>query len=110
MQTLKGKVNRDLTQQARETEDRIKAFKQLGDQQIQSIRDDTEQKMFGMNEIVTKCFNKVDAMLPTDEILKIVDNSIKDTLADLTNQVVELTDSVDKRFLKIYTEELWEEN
>ena len=52
MTNLKSKVNRDLTQQSRETEDRIKAFKTLGDQSIQAIRDDTETKMTEMNDIV----------------------------------------------------------
>jgi hypothetical protein len=49
-------------------------------------------------------------MKTTPEILEIVDNTITTTLSDLTNQVVDLRDSVDKRFLKIYQEELWEEN
>jgi len=40
--------------------------------------------------------------MSTPEILEIVNKTITSTLADLTNQVVDLTDSVDKRFLKIY--------
>ena len=82
--SLKNKLTRDLQQSARETDDKVKAFKQISDQSIQTMRESMETAIKEMNATVTKCNEKVEKIIPTDQLLHMINNTISGLITSLT--------------------------
>ena len=61
-----------------------------------------------MSATVTKCNDKVEKIMPTDEVLKVVNNTIDGTLQELRQKVKDLTSTLDMKFEMLYADELYE--
>ncbi len=61
-----------------------------------------------MTLTVSKCNEKVEIIMPTSDLLKVVNDTIEGQLSAIKTDVRDLTSSVDMRIEMIYKEHLWE--
>lgn len=107
---LRQKTTKDVATISKETEEKIKAFKQLGDANLVTMRDAFDVQLDESAKKVEECWNKINKIKPTELVLKEVHKTIESKLSGLHNQITDLSSSVSARFLKLYQEELWEES
>lgn len=72
------------------------------------MRESMETAMNEMKATVAKCDEKVDQIMPTDQVLKIVHDTIENNLNELTMQVKDLSSTLHLRFQMLYDDELYE--
>lgn len=108
LDTTKKNIKKDLAQQERNVDEKLKAYKILSEESIKSLRDVTTVTLEDLSSIVLKCDQKVAKCDTAEDIVKMVTNIYDDPIARIQQSIKDLDKSFEGKISRIYKEDLWE--